>query len=139
MNLHLPTLLTVCVAALATSAGVMTLFGRTQRTYRGFGWWVGAQWLLDAGLRCCSCSATARPELLPLANLLLLQWPIVVLAGMRRFCLRHASPCTASAGLAAAGAGLPRLARHLGGAGLAGRSRGGLRRRRLRAARCTAR
>jgi diguanylate cyclase (GGDEF)-like protein len=90
MNLHLPTLMTVCIAALATSAGVMTLHGITQRTYRGYGWWVAAQWLLALG---CALHLLrdSSPELLPLANLLLLQWPIVVLAGMRRFCLRHAT------------------------------------------------
>ena len=49
MSLHLPTLMTVCIAALATSAAVMTLHGLTQRTYRGYGWWVAAQWLLALG------------------------------------------------------------------------------------------
>jgi len=90
MDLHLPTLLTVCVAAVATSAGVMTLYGSTQRVYRGFGWWVLAQWLLALGCTLHLFRDT-RPELLPLANLLLLQWPIVVLAGMRQFCGRHPS------------------------------------------------
>lgn len=89
MTLHLPTLLFVCVAALATSAGVLTLFGATQRTYRGFWWWVGAQWLLTFG---CALQfwRDAAPAVLPLANLLMLQWPIVVLAGIRRFCSRRA-------------------------------------------------
>ena len=31
MDLHLPTLLTVCIAAVATSAGVMTLLPRDAR------------------------------------------------------------------------------------------------------------
>jgi len=90
MNLHLPTLMTVCVAALATSAGVMMLHAGTRHTYRGFGWWVGAQWLLTLGCLLHLFRDTS-PELLPLANLLVLQWPIVVLAGMRHFCLRHAT------------------------------------------------
>ena len=90
MSLHLPTLMTVCIAALATSAAVMTLHGLTQRTYRGYGWWVAAQWLLALGC-VLHLFRDRAPELLPLGNLLLLQWPIVVLAGMRRFCLRHAS------------------------------------------------
>ena len=90
MSLHLPTLMTVCIAALATSAAVMTLHGLTQRTYRGYGWWVAAQWLLALGCL-LHLFRDSSPELLPLGNLLLLQWPIVVLAGMRRFCLRHAS------------------------------------------------
>ncbi len=90
MSLHLPTLMIVCIAALATSAAVMTLHGLTQRTYRGYGWWVAAQWLLALGC-VLHLFRDSSPELLPLGNLLLLQWPIVVLAGMRRFCLRHAS------------------------------------------------
>ena len=88
MTLHLPTLTLLCVVALATSAGVMTLFGVTQRTYRGFWWWVMAQWLLSAGMA-LHLMREAVPGVLPLANLLLLQWPIVVLGGMRRFCSRH--------------------------------------------------
>ena len=71
MSLHLPTLLFVCVAAVAASAGVMTLYGATQRTYRGFGWWVAAQWLLALGCLLQMFRDTA-PGLLPLANLLLL-------------------------------------------------------------------
>ena len=88
MTLHLPTLLYACVAVLALSAGVMTLFGATQRSYRGFWWWTAAQWMLTLGL----ALQTVRddyPSLLPLSNLLLLQWPIVVLGGMRRFYSRH--------------------------------------------------
>ncbi len=90
MTLHLPTLLTVCVAALATSAGVMTLHAATQRTCRGFAWWVVAQWLLALGCL-LQLFRDSAPEALPLANLLLLQWPITVLAGMRRFSARQPS------------------------------------------------
>ena len=90
MNLHLPTLMIVCVAALAASAGVMTLYGGTQRTYRGYWWWVSAQWLLALGC-VLHLFRDSAPNLLPLANLLLLQWPVVVLVGTRHFCLRHAS------------------------------------------------
>ncbi len=90
MSLHLPTLLFVCVAAVAASAGVMTLYGATQRTYRGFGWWVAAQWLLALGCLLQMFRDTT-PELLPLANLLLLQWPVAVLMGMRRFNPRQPS------------------------------------------------
>jgi diguanylate cyclase (GGDEF)-like protein len=88
MTFHLPTLAILCVAALAASAAVMTLFGTTQRTYRGFWWWVAAQWLLTLGLALELLREDYPIVLLP-ANLLLLQWPIVVLAGMRRFYSRH--------------------------------------------------
>jgi diguanylate cyclase len=87
MTLHLPTLLYVCIAVLAMSAGVMTLFGTTQRVYRGFWWWTAAQWLLALGLL-LQALRDSHPSVLPLSNLLLLQWPIVVLAGMRRFYAR---------------------------------------------------
>ena len=89
MTLHLPTLLYACVAVLAMSAGVMTFFGSTQRSYRGFWWWTAAQWLLTGGLL-LQTMRDAHPSVLPLSNLLVLQWPIVVLAGMRRFYSRHA-------------------------------------------------
>src|SRR5258706_9374897 len=89
MTLHLPTLMVVCIAALAPSAGVVTLFGLTQRSYRGFWWWAAAQWLLALGC-VLHLGREVVPAVLPLANLLLLQWPIVVLAGLRRFCKRHA-------------------------------------------------
>jgi len=88
-SLHLPTLLYAGVAALTASAAAMTLFGRTQRTYRGHWWWTAAQWLLALGLLMQSLRE-AWPAMVPVANLLMLQWPIVVLAGMRRFYSRQA-------------------------------------------------
>ncbi|HEY2928459.1 GGDEF domain-containing protein [Piscinibacter sp.] len=88
MTLHLPTLNFLSIAVLALSAGVMTLFGRTGRVYRGFWWWATAQWLLALGLL-LHALRDEEPSLLPLANLLILQWPIVVLTGMRRFYARH--------------------------------------------------
>jgi diguanylate cyclase (GGDEF)-like protein len=96
MTLHLPTLLYVCIAVLAMSAGVMTLFGSTQRVYRGFWWWTAAQWLLSFGLL-LQALRDSHPSVLPLSNLLLLQWPIVVLAGMRRFYARGGPQLTALA------------------------------------------
>jgi diguanylate cyclase (GGDEF)-like protein len=88
MNLHLPTLLFASIAVLVMSAGIMTLVGCTRRVYRGFWWWAAAQWLLAAGLT-LQAVREAYPSVLPLANLLTLQWPIVVLAGMRRFYSRQ--------------------------------------------------
>jgi diguanylate cyclase len=96
MTLHLPTLLYACVAMLAVSAAGLTLYGLTQRVYRGFWWWAAAQWMLAAGLALQGLREVA-PAVLPLSNLLLLQWPIVVLAGMRRFHSRHVLPLPAAA------------------------------------------
>jgi len=89
MTLHLPTLLYVAVAMMAMSAALMTLFGRNQRVYRGFWWWTAAQWMGTAGLG-LQLVRELHPALLPLSNLLLLQWPITMLAGVRRFFPRHA-------------------------------------------------
>lgn len=88
MTLHLPTLLVVTVAMMATSALLMTLFGRTQRVYRGFWWWTAAQWLGTLGML-LQLFRDSVPAVLPVSNLLLLQWPIVTLAGVRRFYPRH--------------------------------------------------
>ena len=88
MTLHLPTLLYLSIAMLVMSAGIMTLFGATRHVYRGFWWWSGAQWLLALGLLMHGFRDT-YPAVLPLANLLVLQWPVVVLAGVRRFYSRN--------------------------------------------------
>ena len=104
MNLHLPTLLYASVAMMAISAALMTLFGRTQRVYSGFWWWVGAQWLGTLGLM-LQAFRDSYPAVLPLSNLLLLQWPITTLIGVRRFYPRHEMRVPALAdGLLLAGA-----------------------------------
>jgi hypothetical protein len=84
MALHAPTLRFIPVAGLAFSATVMTLFGIAQRVHRGFWWWAVAQWLVTLGLLLCTIHGSAL-EILPLAGLLLLQWPVVTLVGLRRF------------------------------------------------------
>jgi diguanylate cyclase (GGDEF)-like protein len=88
MTLHLPTLLYTCIGALALSAGLITLFSSKLRTYRGFWFWTAAQWLLATGLLLQSWHQ-AVPALLPLSTLLLLQSPIVILVGLRRFYARN--------------------------------------------------
>lgn len=88
MPVHLPTLLYTCIAALVLSAGLMTLFGSKLRTYRGFWHWTTAQWLLAVGLL-LQTQHQSHPWLLPVATLLLLQGPITVLIGLRRFYSRH--------------------------------------------------
>ena len=91
MTLHLPTLILATLATLCMSSMLMTLFGATQRTYHGFWWWTAAQWLATVGLA-LQLVRDSRPELLPLSNLLLLQWPIVTLIGLRRFYPRQVLP-----------------------------------------------
>jgi diguanylate cyclase (GGDEF)-like protein len=91
MALHLPTLVFVCIAMLALSASVMTLFGCTQRVYRGFWWWTTAQWLAALGLLLYA-GAQEHPVLQPVAHVLLLQWPVLTLGGLRRFYPRESWP-----------------------------------------------
>ena len=88
MPLHLPTLLYTCIAALVLSAGLMSLFGTKLKTYRGFWLWTTAQWLLALGLLLQTQHRT-HLWLLPVSTLLLLQGPITVLVGLRRFYSRH--------------------------------------------------
>ena len=88
MSLHLPTLLYTCIAALVLSAGLMTLFGSKLKTHRGFWHWTTAQWLLAVGLL-LQTQRHHQPWLLPASTLLLLQGPITVLIGLRRFYSRH--------------------------------------------------
>jgi diguanylate cyclase len=88
MHLHWPTLLYVCTTVVAASAMAMTLFGRTKHVYKGFAWWAVAQWLLAFGLF-LQTFADQWAVFTPLAHALLLQWPILVLWGMRRFHVRH--------------------------------------------------
>ena len=96
MTLHLPTLVIATLATMFMSSALMTLFGATQRVYRGFWWWTGAQWLGTAGVALQALRDT-HPGLLPLSNLLVMQWPIVTLIGLRRFYPRQVLPVPAAA------------------------------------------
>ena len=77
-------LLSLVTAMAVMAAALLTLFGTTQRVYRGFWWWVAAQWLLSLGLFLQSCEPY-WPAVSPLAHALEMQWPIVVLSGFRHF------------------------------------------------------
>jgi diguanylate cyclase len=88
MDLHPATLLFACLAALLLAAVVMTWFGLRERSYRGYWWWVASQWLLLAGLALQYTMPTNGAALLA-AHLLVLQWPVSALAGLRRFYSRH--------------------------------------------------
>lgn len=96
MTLHLPTLIFAALVTMLMSSVLMTLFGTTQRIYKGFWWWTAAQWLGTAGVALQVFRET-QPWVLPLANLLLMQWPIVTLIGLRRFYPRQVLPVPPSA------------------------------------------
>ena len=85
--LDLPTLTLVIGVVLFMAAAIMTLVGATQRIYRGFWWWTAAQWgnMLSA---LCLLAFEAHPWLIPTSVLLSLQWPLMMLAGMRQFYAR---------------------------------------------------
>lgn len=99
-------LLSLITAVAVMAAVLLTLFGTTQRVYQGFWWWVVAQWLLSLGLFLQSLEPR-WPMLAPMAHALELQWPIVVLSGLRRFYARREwrVPVMVDAGLLGAGFG----------------------------------
>jgi diguanylate cyclase (GGDEF)-like protein len=68
--------------------GVLLLFSMTQRIYRGFGWWLSAQSLLAVAtlLQAAALDIAITSAVVPL---LLLQWPVLVLTGVRRFDARQ--------------------------------------------------
>jgi diguanylate cyclase (GGDEF)-like protein len=91
LELHLPTLTVVVCLVLITAAALMTLVGLTQRVYRGFWWWTTAQWLTTLS-PVCLLLRDLSPWMLPLSALLSLQWPLMMLAGLRRFHARARFP-----------------------------------------------
>lgn len=91
MELHLPTLLLVCAAVLGLAASVLHGAALTQAVYRGHTFWVWATWGLTLGVALESLREQAPGASLA-AHLLLLQWPVVVLMGLRRFDARLRLP-----------------------------------------------
>jgi len=79
------------------AAVVMTLFGRVKRVYRGYWWWVSAQWLSCAGVALQAGLLPASPPAVALMHALLLQWPVLMLTGLRRFHARQPLPAPARA------------------------------------------
>ena len=80
--------LTLAVALLAVCALSLTVFGRRQRRYEGWTWWVAAVWLTTAG----AALALVWPDPVgaALAGVVLTSWPVVTLIGLRRFHPRQA-------------------------------------------------
>ena len=102
MPLDLNTLLYACAAGALLASAVLSLFGATQSTHPGFRWWAAAQWMLTCGLL-LQALIGGHPLVDALVALLILQWPIVVLSGMRRLRMRRrpAIPATVDFGLLA--------------------------------------
>jgi len=76
----------ISAAALAVSSASLTWFGHRQRQggTRGWQWWTGALWLTTAGLLLVA-TLPYQPMVLAVASMLLVQWPIVTLIGLRHF------------------------------------------------------
>ena len=87
MDLDLDTLLYAGIAVAVLAAAVLSFFGATQGTHPGFRSWLVAQWLLVAGLL-LNAFFDGHAFVTTLVGLLVVQWPIVVLAGMRRLHVR---------------------------------------------------
>jgi diguanylate cyclase (GGDEF)-like protein len=84
MPLHPATLLIAASACLAISSAAAAAIGVRQKLRRGVWWWIGANIALACALVLHSLG-DSDPLFGPAAALLALQWPIVMLTGMRRF------------------------------------------------------
>ena len=83
---HGSEVLWISAAALAVSSASLTGFGLRQRqgSTRGWQWWISALWLTTTGLLLVA-ALPGQPAALAVASVLLVQWPIVTLIGLRRF------------------------------------------------------
>ncbi|MBI5335537.1 MAG: GGDEF domain-containing protein [Burkholderiales bacterium] len=95
-QVHIPTLVLVVALVMATAWGILIFVGLTQRTYRGFWWWILAQGLATLSSLLLPLRES-QPELTPLTTALMLQWPVLLLIGLRRFYVRSNLPLSASA------------------------------------------
>ena len=90
MVLHSSTLFVACAGALLLAAGVSATTGAAPGARRGVWWWTAGNGLLVAALALLAFG-DRHDWSAPLAAVLVLQWPIVTLTGVRRFYSRGAS------------------------------------------------
>jgi diguanylate cyclase (GGDEF)-like protein len=83
-------LLAVAATVLAVAALSLAGVGLRQQRFRGFGWWVTGLALAGLGAAVGSLWHTGAGRLL--ASLLLMQWPLLMLVGLRRFNARRDLP-----------------------------------------------
>lgn len=77
-------------AALAAACLSLTAFGQRRQRYEGWQWWVRALWLALTGAICAAAQPGTAVD--GLASMLLLQWPLLTLVGLRRFYPRQSLP-----------------------------------------------
>jgi len=83
-SLHMSTLLAALAAVLALASAASVSVGLKQHARRGTRWWIVANCAFAVAL--ALRAANGLPDIAaPIAALLALQWPIVMLAGVRRF------------------------------------------------------
>jgi diguanylate cyclase (GGDEF)-like protein len=90
MPLHPPTLLLAFAVILFLASGASASIGLKQQSRRGARWWLAANASLAIALVIQAVVDSAGPGV-PLAAFFVLQWPIVTLAGIRRFYSRGAT------------------------------------------------
>lgn len=90
-QLHVPTMLVLSTLVMASAAAIVSFFGVCHRVYRGYAWWAAAMWLAAAG-GALQLFRPQWPEAAVPGNLMLLAWPTLVLAGLRRFYSRGRLP-----------------------------------------------
>jgi diguanylate cyclase (GGDEF)-like protein len=88
--LHTTETLGLAAAALVVAATALTALGQRQRRYEGWKAWTAALWLSALGCAIGSWWPAAPGQ--ALAHLLLLQWPLWAVAGLRSFHPRQALP-----------------------------------------------
>ena len=84
MPLHTPTLLVAFAVVLVLASVASMSVGQKQQSRRGARWWVAANALFAAALALQASTDSASIGA-PIAAVLALQWPIVMLGGIRRF------------------------------------------------------
>ncbi|MBL8341266.1 MAG: GGDEF domain-containing protein [Rubrivivax sp.] len=102
------TLLQVAAAAHGVAAASLTGFGLRHAAQRGWRWWLAAAWLAAIGATLAALSSHVLARIL--AEALLMQWPLTLLIGLRRFHARDALPLHASVDFAFILAAVPVLA-----------------------------
>ncbi|EWS53777.1 diguanylate cyclase [Methylibium sp. T29] len=83
-TIHLPTLMLLAVVVMGATAAIMSVFGLSQRVYRGYWWWVGAMWLATLGAALHGLRNLWPVAVVP-ACLLVMVWPVLITTGLRRF------------------------------------------------------
>jgi diguanylate cyclase (GGDEF)-like protein len=100
--------LQVAASALAVAAASLTGFGLRHAAQRGWRWWLAAVWLAALGATLAMLTDHVLARIL--AEALLLQWPLTMLIGLRRFHARDALPLHASVDFGLALLAVPVLA-----------------------------